>query len=127
MRKLGYPFGQGAAAALLGFTLLAHGLTALAEDDEARTPKLFESDEILALTISAPWRELERKREYQGTYPASLEYQDHTGKQITLDLTVERRGIKRQETCRVPPIRLRFASPDRPPQPGQAFKSLSNA
>jgi hypothetical protein len=60
MRKLGYPFGQGAAAALLGFTLLAHGLTALAEDDEARTPKLFESDEILALTISAPWRELER-------------------------------------------------------------------
>jgi hypothetical protein len=108
MRKFGYPFVHGSVVVLVGFSLLAHGLTALAEDEEARTPKLFESDDILALTISAPWRELERKRQYQGTYPATLEYQDHTGKQVTLDLTVERRGVKRQETCRVPPIRLRF-------------------
>lgn len=108
MRKLGYPFGRGAVAALLGLALLAHGLPIAAQDDSPRTPKLFESDEILSLTISAPWQELEKKRKYQGTYPATLEYLDHTGKSITLDLTVERRGVKRQETCRIPPIRLRF-------------------
>lgn len=71
-------------------------------------PKLFESDEILSVTITAPWRDLVRDKKYQGTYAATIEYTDHTGTVVTHKLTVERRGIKRQETCRMPPIRLRF-------------------
>ncbi|MDX1397911.1 MAG: hypothetical protein R3204_05230, partial [Oceanospirillum sp.] len=31
-----------------------------------------------------------------------------TSAAVVLDLTVERRGIKRQDACRFPPIRLRF-------------------
>lgn len=108
MREFGYSFERGAVTALLGFAMMVQALPAAAEDDAPRTPKLFESDDILSLTISAPWQDVERDRKYQGTYPATLEYQDHEGNKQTLKLTVERRGVKRQEACRIPPIRLRF-------------------
>ena len=63
---------------------------------------------MLVVTLTAPWRELQRKDDYQGAYPARIEYRDETGTTVELELTVERRGIKRQEACKFPPIRLRF-------------------
>ena len=90
-------------------TLLLLPLAGFLQADEgARTPRLFETDEILSITLTAPWQDLETNREYQGTYPATIEYTGPDGREYTHDLTVERRGIKRQETCRIPPVKLRF-------------------
>jgi hypothetical protein len=58
--------------------------------------------------MEAPWGDLERKESYQGTYPAQLIYRDSDGQAVTIDMTVARRGVKRQEACSFPPIRLRF-------------------
>ena len=80
----------------------------LQADDGQRTPKLFETDEILPITLTAPWQDLERNRKYQGPYPATIDYKGPDGRYYTHDLTVERRGIKRQEACRIPPVKLRF-------------------
>lgn len=73
-----------------------------------KAAKLFSSTDVLPVTIDATWRDLVVNKSFQGTYPAKMHYTDVSGKKITLNLTVERRGIKRQEVCRYPPIKLRF-------------------
>ena len=72
---------------------------------------LFESDDGIEITISAPWREVVRDRRNQAPYPATLHYADESGGR-SIPLTVERRGKTRQEVCRFPPIRLRFDKSD---------------
>ena len=93
---------------LVCLVLFSASLRAADTDSAPVTAKLFDSEETLKVMITAPWQELERNKSYQGTYPATIEYKDHTGKHLTHVLTVERRGIKRQDACRIPPIKLRF-------------------
>ena len=78
------------------------------ESGDVKPDKLFSSEETLEVTMIAPWRDLERNERYQDAYPAELKYTDSTGAAVTLPMTVERRGVKRQEVCRYPPIKLRF-------------------
>lgn len=80
----------------------------LAQAAEEKPAKLFSEESTLAVTMTAPWRDVERRDSYQGTYPATLEYLDEGGAPVKLDMTVERRGIKRQQLCDFPPIKLRF-------------------
>lgn len=94
-------------AALIGcgLTLPAAGETAEKQDMPAR---LFTTSETLVVTLTAPWRDMMRKKDRQDPYPATLEYRDELGQAATIQLTIERRGITRQRICRFPPIKLRF-------------------
>ena len=85
---------------------------------------LFGSDDNLEVAITAPWEELQRNEEYQGAYPATIEFRAPDGSVRTLPLTVERRGVKRQEACRFPPIKLRFNKSDIEGSLFQGEKSL---
>jgi len=99
------------SAALAALLSLPAAWTAAAEQesaDAAKPPKLFSSQETLELTIEAPWRDFERKDSYQGTYPAQLSYQGADGRMVTIGMTVARRGVKRQQACSFPPVRIRF-------------------
>jgi len=73
---------------------------------------LFQSDDDLEITISAPWRDMVRDKRNQAPYSATLRYADEFGDDRRIPLTVERRGKTRQEVCRFPPIRLRFDKED---------------
>lgn len=84
----------------------------VAQEEEPKPPKLFESQDTLEITLAAPWQDLVRNKSYQGNYPATIVYRDPDGREMTHPLTVERRGIKRQDACRFPPIRLRFEKGD---------------
>jgi hypothetical protein len=99
---------RGIVLALAWWFALAVAQTGIAQEGSPKPAKLFSTDETLVVTLIAPWRELQRKDDYQGAYPARIEYRDETGNTVELELTVERRGIKRQEACKFPPIRLRF-------------------
>jgi hypothetical protein len=95
--------------------LLAAGLMIsgpLAAQDEAERPpkpaRLFDLQDPLTVTIKAPWNDIERNKRNQDPYPATMEYTDELGNFVALPLTVERRGVKRQEACAFPPIKLRF-------------------
>ncbi len=79
-----------------------------AADDTAKPAKLFSRNDTLDVTITAPWPDIKRKAKFEGTYPGKIEYTDELGNPVTLDLTVERRGITRQRICDLPPIKLRF-------------------
>lgn len=83
-------------------------MEARAQEDAPKPPKLFESEEPLEITLSAPWQDLVRNDDYEGTYPATIEYRDDSGNLVQHELTVERRGVKRQEACEFPPIKWRF-------------------
>ena len=98
---------RGVRYAMLAWAMVAAPGLQSAEEPP-KPAKLFSSEDTLSVTLTAPWRELERKKDYEGPYPARIAYQDDTGRNVELDLTVERRGIKRQQACRFPPIRLRF-------------------
>jgi hypothetical protein len=76
--------------------------------EESAPAKLFASEATLEVTMTAPWAELETNEDHQGAYPARIEYRDEHGQAVQLDMTVERRGIKRQAACRFPPVKLRF-------------------
>ena len=73
-----------------------------------KPPKLFESEQMLEVTLSAPWQDIVRNERNQEPYPAVIEYGGATGETVRHAGTVERRGVKRQETCDFPPIKLRF-------------------
>ncbi len=92
--------------ALLFLISSVHG--AEKKDSAPKPAKLFTSSEPISVTISAPWRDIERKEKYQGTYPAKIEFTDELGNATSLNMTVERRGRTRQAVCRFPPIKLRF-------------------
>lgn len=95
----------------LAFALLT-ATHALAAEDLPKPEKLFASTTTLKVKISAPWRDLERNERYQGAYTATIEYTDGSKQKTQIPLTVERRGVKRQQTCDFPPIKLRFEKAD---------------
>jgi hypothetical protein len=92
------------------FALEGHSAdTAQAQALDSRKPAgLFSSTDTLDVTISAPWRRLQKDERSQTPYPAKILFRDRVGKTVSLDLTAERRGITRQEICSFPPIKLRF-------------------
>lgn len=89
----------------LALCLLGPSLAAWADDDP---PGLFDSEDTLAVTFSAPWRDLVRSRRAEDAYPATIEYGGASGEMVSVELTVERRGVSRQKVCRFPPVKLRF-------------------
>ena len=104
-----------AASTVLALLLGAPASPLRADDSEeksAKPAKLFESSDTLTVNITSQWQDLERNEKYQGPYPATLKYTNDNGEQVELPLTVERRGVKRQETCDFPPIKLRFEKED---------------
>jgi hypothetical protein len=91
------------------FLLLSAAPTVFAAAGEkAPVKKLFSTSDTLEITMHAPWRTITKEDDFQGSYPAKLEYTDESGNVVTLEHTVERRGITRQRVCAYPPIKLRF-------------------
>ncbi len=82
------------------------------EDSGPKPEKLFESNETFTISISAPWRDIVRNAKVQTPYPATMQFTDSLGQSHNLPLTVERRGITRQEVCKYPPIKLRMNKED---------------
>ena len=63
-------------AACLSIAALAPVKDALGDTKPA---KLFEREDTIDVTMTAPWRELVRDQRYQGDYPATIEFSDELG------------------------------------------------
>lgn len=85
--------------------------------------KLFETGDTLKIKLHGPWRDIERKAEFQGNYPAKIEWTDELGNNNSLDIEVSRRGLTRQRVCRYPPIKLYF---DKEQVKGTTFRGQKN-
>jgi len=76
---------------------------------EAFQPPLFPADApTLKVTITAPWRDLVRKRRARPVYDATVRYTDVDGKLVTVSAKITTRGNSRLALCDFPPLRLDF-------------------
>ena len=96
------------SVSFVSMTLLLSSVAAQDEKNGAKPEKLFETVETLEISMTAPWHELVGDKGFTGSYPANLAYKDDSGNEVSIDLTVERRGVTRQRVCKIPPIKLRF-------------------
>lgn len=81
----------------------------IAEDSATPKPdKLFDSNDVLTVTLHAPWKTIVNNKKNQDPYPATIDFTDSLGQKQSLPLSVERRGLTRQKLCKFPPIKLRF-------------------
>jgi hypothetical protein len=71
---------------------------------------LFETHEILELTLKGPLNKISGKRELDVRYPAVLTYRDEQNKTIELEIELESRGNfrRRRSTCKFTPLKLIF-------------------
>ena len=92
---------------LLAFTL---GSAASGEDHAGKTAPLFASNDIMDVTIRAPFTTIMRKRSEDEDRPATLTYIDAEAGEITVDLGIRTRGHFRHQskTCKFAPLRLNF-------------------
>ena len=94
---------------LVNFLLIFLINVQAAGDSEEVLAPLFSTPDTLEVTLTLPRQAVERDEFFfQGTYPATIGFTDHLGKENLLELTTERRGMARQVVCRFPPIKLRF-------------------
>ena len=73
---------------------------------------LFESNETLVVTITAPMKELLGHRHSEQEYDAVLSYTDATGTEHRIDFILKTRGKSRLDVCGFPPLRLTFDRDD---------------
>ncbi|MCZ6855004.1 MAG: hypothetical protein O7G86_13915 [Gammaproteobacteria bacterium] len=92
---------------VISFAGMALAHSAMADHDDP----LFESHDLLELTLHAPIKTINRKRDTSISYPAGISFR--TGADaLTLDVQVEVRGKNRRKriVCKSPPLRLTFAT-----------------
>jgi hypothetical protein len=67
---------------------------------------LFESSEPIKITITAPMRDLLRRRKSKSEFDGVMQYEDASGALRELPIKVAARGNSRLEVCSFPPIRV---------------------
>lgn len=77
---------------------------------EAKTAPLFSSNDILDVTIRAPFTSIMRQRSGDEELPATLTYVDGEADEVTVDLNIRTRGRFRRQSkiCKWAPLRLNF-------------------
>ena len=73
---------------------------------------LFFTSETLSVSLTAPWRELVRHKESKSSVAGGLKYATTDGAQVEIPIRIKPRGKHRLETCRFPPLRLKFEASD---------------
>jgi hypothetical protein len=98
--KMNHMHRFATAAAL---TLLA--VAANAQVSEYPDP-LFQSDEALSVSLTAPFTTLIKKRPKEDYLPGVIRYEEADGTPVALDLEIRTRGHFRHKVCDYPPVLL---------------------
>jgi hypothetical protein len=77
-------------------------------DSDSNPDSLFQSDETLRVTITAPMTTLVEERPTEGYLNGSFQYENSAGSLETFDLKIRTRGHTRHANCDFPPLRLNF-------------------
>jgi hypothetical protein len=95
--------------AVLAITLCHPGRVFSEEPDP-----LFQSDDLLSITLNGPFSTLNRERDKEKIYgDAQLIYTDQQDTEVSVDVQLQVRGNYRlrKEVCRVAPLRIHFDKP----------------
>lgn len=92
--------------ALVSFLLITP-LSIAAKD--SKPPKLFSDATEMEVTLSGPWRTIQKNVKKDVLYPVQLTYTGADGQQHTIDAKVAPRGLtRRMKVCKFPPLKIHF-------------------
>ncbi|MGA9575093.1 MAG: hypothetical protein WBS20_14235 [Lysobacterales bacterium] len=94
-------------AFVLLFLFLLAASSSYAEE-KVNPPKLFSSFDEMHVTLTGPWKTIQRNKKKDDTYPVKFTYTGADGDEQTIDMVVSLRGITRRRVCDFPPIKLHF-------------------
>ena len=82
----------------------------VAGDALGKADPLFESHDMLKVTISAPFKRIFQSRSLEEEEVGTFRYIDEAGQEQQFNIQIRARGKSRREpsTCNIPPIRLNF-------------------
>lgn len=92
------------------FIAIAVSGTAHGDDDVGKITPLFSSNEVLDVTLRAPFSTIMRERSEEEDESATLTYNDAVEGSVTVELGIQARGRFRRQprVCRWAPLRLNF-------------------
>jgi len=70
--------------------------------------KLFEDGSEWKVTLTGPWRKIQRNSAKDARYPVQLTYPSANGQEITVDIEVAPRALTRRRICDFPPLKVYF-------------------
>jgi len=77
--------------------------------DDTKPPKLFDETGEMQVTLSGPWRRIQKNLKKDALYPVQLSYIGADGQSHTIDAEVAPRGITRRlKVCKFPPLKVHF-------------------
>jgi hypothetical protein len=82
-------------------------ISASAETSEPPDP-LFRDNSIIDVTISAPWKTINKERPTEDYLPGTFRYKEADGSAVEFDIAIRTRGHFRHDECQYPPLRLNF-------------------
>ena len=90
--------------------LVVTAALSVAQAEAKKVAPLFASDDVLAVTINAPFQKVMQNRSSNEELPATLTYVDAEAGEVTVDLAIRTRGrFRRQkDVCTFAPLRLNF-------------------
>ena len=106
----------------IGVLALLFTATAMAKDGD-KPAKIFDRDDVIAVTIEGPWRAVARASNNTTTWPGQFSYTSADGSIVRIPVTISRRGLTRARVCDFPPLRLDF---DKEAAKGTAFRGAGN-
>src|SRR5210317_723817 len=91
-------------------SLLALTSGANADSDNFEVVPLFASNDLMNVTITAPFEEIMRVRSNEEELGGTLQYRDAEAGEVTLEINIRSRGrFRRQkDICNFTPLRLNF-------------------
>ena len=95
------------SSAFILVALSLYAVAALAQSDDAADP-LFQSNDILQVTIEGPLSTLIREKSKDDYLKGEFRFAPTDGDEITFDIKFKARGNFRHENCDYPPVRLNF-------------------
>ncbi len=91
---------------LIGLLLIAPFSVAAKEN---KPPKIFSNATEMNITLSGPWRRIQKNIKDDDLYPAQLIYTGADGQRHTIDVEVTPRGLTRRfKVCKFPPLKVHF-------------------
>jgi len=97
--------------------------TSVGAQDKDKPAKIFDRDDVIAVTIEGPWRAVARATSNTPTWPGEFKYTTADGAIVRIPVTISRRGLTRARVCDFPPLRLDF---DKEAAKGTAFRGPGN-
>jgi len=98
---------KSTAVLVLLVSLFLTTQTSLADKGD-KPPKIFSNSDEMQVTLTGPWKTIQRNKKKDDIYPAKLTYSSTNGEQHTLDVEISLRGITRRRICDFPPLKIHF-------------------